>query len=1604
MRLYYVLLFLLAGLGRASAQLSADFIADPRSGCAPIRILFNDQSKGSPDRWLWDLGNGTLSTARDPSTTYFVPGSYTIKLTVYKGTDSATISKANYISIYAIPNVSFIGNPLKGCSPLPVQFTDMSTTATGTLVDWKWDFGDGYLGATDKPLHIYKTQGLFNVTLTVTNSNGCVNSFTIPDYISVNDSLRAKFGAFAAASCNVPVTATFKDSSTGSNITSWFWDFGDGATSNLQNPVHVYNTAGTYDVKLIVQNSSGCVDTLVKKGAVNAANLKASFNIGSGQFCLGSSAFFPNTSTPLNLIDSSVWIVSDGTRYNTKDLSKIFSTAGNYTIKLIFYRGICSDQVTQTISVVPSAGANFSAFPTIACKPPLSVLFQNASGGSSVVSWDFGNGQTSTLENPTVLYNSFGNYDVKLIVRSVLGCYDTIVKPAAVTITPPAINSVAGLPYDGCFPYTATFTPKVTTNDPVVKWDWNFGDGTTSNLQNPTKTFASVGDYQVKLVITTSAGCVDTFTSIVRGSDKPKSNFKADPLVVCPSTTVHFTDLSTGTINKWKWFFGDGGSSSSQTPDYLYNDTGLMTVKLIVYNRGCSDTFSIDKYIYVSPPIAVLTDSFDCSDQRTHFFHNKSIGATVWKWYFGDGDSSNAWETVHTYKDTGRYTAVLWVADSLCEHRSNAPIMVLNEKARIVANNMGGCNTKTIKFEAQSPQTHPENIAKYEWTFNAEAPVYTDTNYIERIFNDTTTITLKLKIFDLNSCTDSVTQTIPILFTAAKANFGPAVQNVCVGSLVNFTDSSRSIAGNPITKWTWNFGNGNDTVFTKSPFQTRYMQPGIYDVKMMIEDASGCKDTIEREAAVIVHKSTADFITTDTLVCLNSPVHFTDLSVGSNGTTSMLVYKWNLDAGKIDSVPNPVVTYNKSGAYSISLSIKDPYGCVDTMQKPLFITVADAHADFKMSDSFSTCPPLLVNLTNKSTSNIVNIWSFGDGNSSTLYNPSHTYTSPGIFNVKLKVTGNGGCTDSAIHQVKIQGPSGVFTYAPLANCPPMKVDFKSNAINTKYYTWDFSDGTSDVTLDSMATHTYLVPGKYVPRLILEDGLGCKLPVNGPDTIRIFGAKALIQSIKTAYYCDSASISFFDSSITTDVIVRYRWRFGDGAESTIANPKHTYKTPGRYTVTLEVWTANSCYTTDTLDAPILIAASPKIDYTRDSAVCVPATVNFTGYLLNPDSSIVTYQWNFGNGLSSTRLVPVPVLYKTPGAYSVSLLATNNYGCTGLAVKPLAVNDTPRITATPNPYLCLGQSVRLNAAGAVSYSWDPQPTLSCLNCATPLANPVRNTIYRVTGADVNGCISTDTVLIRVKQPGKLSVGLGDTICVGEKVQLVSKGFEILRWSPSTGLSNPNIANPVATPQVTTNYRVIGTDSLRCFTDSGSVPIVVYPIPQLDILQSFVKAELGTIVQLNTKASPDVTKWRWSPVTNLSCSTCPQPLATITQRLKYTADVFNDGGCKAEDIVSVEPTCTGENIFIPNTFSPNGDGQNDIFYPRGRGVTRIKRMTIFNRWGELMYERKDFSLNDPTAGWNGSYRGQVMTADVFVYIMEVLCGNNETFTIKGNVTLLQ
>ena len=1576
------------------AQPVANFSATVTSGCAPLVVRFLESSTNKPTAWKWDLGNGTISFLQNPSVTYFNPGQYTIKLIASNATGADTLIKIHYITVNAPPAVQFTSTKTSGCFPLPVQFTDQSTAGTGSISLWQWDFGDGFGSSLQNPSHTYTTAGNYNVTLRVKNSNSCITTLSKTQYIHISSGVKADFSNSTPNNCSLPVIIDFKNLSTGTGVLSYQWLFGDGGLSNQANTSHTYTAYGNYTVKLIVANTNGCTDTITKSNVIMVAKIKASFTMPD-TVCIQQGFLITNTSVPAPVANA--WSFGDGTFSSVANPVKSYTLAGTYSIKLVAGFGACSDSAFKNVIVIAKSTAAFFAKDTVSCNIPFIVNFTDQSNLATSWSWNFGDSTTSVLQNPSHAYNAPGSFTVQLVVTNASGCTDTIKKVDFIKIQKPLI-SLINLPDSGCVPFTKSFSSTIQSIDPVIGYLWNLGDGTVSTNATPTHAYATAGVFAISVIITTASGCADT-AAIKRGitaSIKPVANFSATPRNTCAKTMVNFTDLTTGNVTGWLWQFGDSATSILQNPSHIYNDTGKFTVTLIVNNGGCADTIKFKDYIQINAPIAKFAIGMDCKKPFERVFTDQSVGADVWNWDFGDGITSTLPSPVHVYALTGIYQVGLLVKNNGtgCDYLTKKTLQIVNVKAAFTTSDTIVCKGSTINF---TTNLSTAEVSSFNWNFGDGISITTAKNATTHIYTVAGTYTVRLIITDILGCRDTVTKTLGIRVNGPTAKFAPSVPGSCLNNSVSFNDFSVSDGLHPIQSYTWTYGDGITEILLTGPFQHTYLTAGLYTVKLKVTDTLGCADSFKIPTPLVISRPVANFVTADTITCPGKLVHFINQSTGPS-----LSYLWQFGDGDTSTISNAVHSYTADGIFSIRLFIKDMYGCTDSISKPQYVKIISPAANFIMSDSLSICPPLIVQFTDLSGNGISKSWDFGDGTSATADNPSHFYNYPGTYIVTLSVTGRGGCVDVKQKPIIIHGPTGTFVYKPLVGCSPVSVDLNASTSEIISIIWDFNDGATLNTTDSSVSHLYTYPGTYVPQIILTDKDGCRVPIRGKDTITVNGVTAVFKFLSKAL-CDSGSVSFTDSSFSNDVITSYQWAFGDGGVSSDQDPLHVFITDGQYFPKLTVTTQHGCVDSAGAMVPVNIVASPHINIFTTGSGCMPLITTLKGQLTIADTLALNWRWNFGNGDTSALQNPAPQTYKTAGIYNISLSASNSSGCRDSANKSIEVYSIPFVSAGADTFICQRRGTILNATGAVSYNWSPIAGLSCSACASPVATPDSAVNYIVSGVSIHGCKAKDTVNVIVKYPFRIIYGGADTLCKGESQKIFATGASTYVWTPAEGLSNNTVAAPTAQPDTTTNYMVVAKDDKSCFSDTGHVFIKVYPIPLVDAGPDKT-INVGQTYDLVPIISSDVTEVLWSPTTGIFRSSYPGITVKPNTTTDYTVRVKNNGGCRAQDRVTLFVVCDGTNVFIPNTFSPNGDGANDVFYPRGSGLFKVKRLRIFNRWGEIVFERADFSANDISAGWNGTFKGAKLNPDVFVYTIEIVCNNNNLLVYKGNIALLQ
>ena len=381
-----------------------------------------------------------------------------------------------------------------------VTFTDLSIANAASITSWNWSFGDGGTSTAQHPVYTYATFGTYNVTLIVTNSNGCIDSVTLP--VVVPEMPIADFTADTACA-GMPTQFTDLSISNSSPITGWDWDFGDGGTSTVQNPIYNYTTAGTYTVTLIVTTGAGCTDT-VQHDVLVQPNPVADFT--TTPVCDGDSMCFTDLSQHnATSITSWSWDFGDGQSSTAQNPCHLYTTFGIYNVILTVTNDLgCTDDTTIAVEVYPNPVADFSYVAD--CEYEVTFTDLSIANAASITSWNwsFGDGGTSTAQHPVYTYATFGTYNVTLIVTNSNGCVDSVTLPVVVPEMPiadfTADTACAGMP--------TQFTDlSISNSSTITGWDWDFGDGGSSNVQHPVYTYSTAGTYTVTLIVTAANNC-----------------------------------------------------------------------------------------------------------------------------------------------------------------------------------------------------------------------------------------------------------------------------------------------------------------------------------------------------------------------------------------------------------------------------------------------------------------------------------------------------------------------------------------------------------------------------------------------------------------------------------------------------------------------------------------------------------------------------------------------------------------------------------------------------------------------------------------------------------------------------------------------------------------------------------------------------------------------------------------------------------------------------------------------------------------------------------------------------------------------------------------
>ncbi len=1558
-----------------------NFTMSPLTGCSPRTVTFTNLSTGAvpASNFDWSFGNGkTVTGVKDPAPQLYHAGTYTIRLISGNACGIDTLFKT--LIVDTLPKAIVVGKPLKGC--LPINFTALNNSTGGNL-KYQW-YVNGILTDTTKIISnkIFTTA---SNTVQLKVSNGCGTDDTTLT-ITSSQKVETVISPLKSTICSASnFMFTYTQISTGDSLT-YFWDFGNGNTSALPNPPpQTFLNPGTYDPILIVKGACGS-DTSIAH--LQVYPIPAVPTISDTTICKGTSVVL-TASAPGEKYE---WFDSPGgmllkvgngfktpvlttntTYYVQSTILDCSSPLKAVTVKIkplplppiwVTNDTICAGETGSLIATAGVSGVTFEWFPSM-------------TGGSILDS-------IATYTSPTL--STTTSYFVQTKLN---GCPSVRVK-ATIKVNPtplmPTANAV-GI----CSGNTATLT--ATAPGGTYKWYTSVTGGTL--LSTGTTYITPVLNADTAFYVESEvAGCAGPRKQVkVTVTPAPVVDIASDVSIGCLGMEVNFTNnSSTGGIYNWSFATGTPATSTQYTPmPVIFNTIGNHLVYLKVNMAGCIKTDSL--YINVGKvPKAIfsITPVEGCSPVKVNFT-NTSTGTNTdaYFWDLDNGTTSNVTTPPsQTYTAIGLdsiYSIKLWITSlNGCKDSTEQKVIVhSNPLAAFKVSANKACTNEGVSFTSESI-----GAVSWKWYFG-DGQTSTDKLPVHQ-YASPGTYTVKLVVGGSYACSDSASQDV-IVNPNPIASY--TATTICNSFPTQFTDQSSGAI-----KWAWSFGDTSPIDNSTSPLHI-FPAAGSYDVVLKVTNTFGCTDSSLQKITVL-EKPKADFSFKN--VCAKQVVNFDDLTIENNPIS----WDWDFGDGQgSKGSQNTVHVYPIPGQYSVSLIVKNTSGCADTVKKTIMVSTIPTPL-FKAN---VTCLGKITSFIDLSTDSVViNKWfyDFGDGNNSISKNPNYVYSTPGIYNVTLTVTNINGCdsTYSMPVTVDVVPKANYIADTICINNPTTFTDISVG--NVIKWEWDFGDGAKD-SVGPVTSHTYATSGSFLTSLKIYTAAGC--------TDEKFKMVIVRSDVKAGIIVkDSACVNEFifmnDNSTSVGAVISSSWDFGDGTPKVFAtNTSHAYVTSGLFVITHTVIGIGGCE--NRVIDTIFISAAPKADF-ASANTCIDQESIFTDKSKGPPTS---WSWNFNDGNTSNVQNPKHTYIK-PGAYLVKLTVQTGLGCIDTISKKIIVYSDPKASFTSN-VSCWGDSTNfINTSnpidGSIIKSWwdfDDGTTSTVLNPNHILSTKKDSFNVKLVIVTSHGCIDTITQVVKTypipkfKFAAEITSGCNPFTATFHDTSTVAGGT-IVNWLWNFGdksLTYKNHPSHTYTAEGKFFVALTITSSYGCrITDTLKYPIMVYPKPVAAFTTTPKEASMYEPTIKFIDESEDATMWDWdlgdktsSTDQNLSHTYADTGTFVITQI------AINQYGCG--DTIQHSIRINGEpTIFIPNAFTPDGNGLNDIFLPKMYGVREFN-MSIYDRFGNLIFTSVDTEI-----GWNGKVNGSGETVkdDVYIYKIYVrdLLGNPKTY--KGKVVVIK
>ncbi|MBS3913675.1 MAG: PKD domain-containing protein [Bacteroidetes bacterium] len=1263
-------------------QAQANFTADVKVGCGPLTVQFRDLSINAKS-WQWDLGNGNQSTLKNPSAIYNIAGYYDIELKI---TDSFgnTYQKSikNFIQVFFEPKPYFVASKKKLCPNDTLTFYNQSTAGDAAIVSYKWDFGDGNNSALQNPVHQYTGAGFKNVSLIATDANGCSAQKKFTSFIQVWNPPTADFSLDTSLSCRIPVKVNFTSNVFPGGL-KHSWDFGNGNTSTTTNPSEIYKKYGKYNVKLTVTDNNGCIGTKTKTDAVVIDNISLAFSAKNTTLCdTSDNAIFTNSSNIYSGYNWK-WDFGDGNYSFVFAPEYKYHTYGNFSVILSVTGPNCALAVKRNayIKVTKNPSLKIRGNDTGACNLPFDIYFHANTSPTATVYWEFGDNKNAYGKDILHTYNKDDTFFVLATATEINGCrsFDS----AYVHMN--FLSTLVKGTIEGCVPFDMKVYGEIyETSDALTSEKWYLNRQYISSGNSFSHYFKDTGTYALKYVATNGKGCVDTPTYFVKVGYKVKAGFYVLKKEVCISQDVTCINTTDEKYKGIQYFWASGEGITATTKDFTtrfkYTQANA-PITLIANHMGCRDTFKTKDSVFILAPrvgmdVPYLTCKLPDSIRLTN--STSAYNKLIWtsKPAYMHRNDQEMWIS----KNNSNYEIFMYARNDTtgCEDsfKYNINLNVNQPDSRAYMTILDTCLPAKIYLKDNNSSGEKIYWVSTEDTNKIENPElwYTHNNFGEF---DYFRIAENKSIFQV--CADTTRLHLVLPKPDTRSSASPV--SGCTPHTVTLVDSGYFTG----KKAFWTIG---DSVIWSKNFKTNYTIKTPPDSGKLLITFTAF-DSLQRCSA------TKDFyldITGPTaeiqyLFNYNCKTTRVDFSWKKNPSVIIVSNRWIIDDTFRSSLPSFSYSVPNVKLLRVVLEITDNNGCKSEIVQYVYTRVFKPQIHFNSDVKGALCPPVTVQFQDSSFSFNNPIeqwwWDFGDGATSTIKNPVHTYLGTGKYTVTLRVKNFVGCfaTDSFPAFIDVKGPKGKITTGSDSGCSPWKVQFKTTAKYLKDVVWDYGDGT--IGNGVISNHVFATSGSYRPSAILEDSAGCKIGIIS-DTI-LYGLKSAKAAILQSGFCENSRIYFDDKSTYPGVKAKNSWQLDN---TVFSGPSFFYDPVAGKKDTIKFIAYGPIGCNDTLNyIPKKSFIDVKETHNKDT-LCPGDLLRFADVSVS-DTNFIYRKWvyNWEESLDSVATYTA----KIPGTSDLTLMLRNAWNC--LEIKTwkgvtitgdtIAPNSTEIITSSVLP---------------------------------------------------------------------------------------------------------------------------------------------------------------------------------------------------------------------------------------------------------------------------------------------------------------------------------